>query len=190
MSDEKNIASGPTLVVLGLGNVLSGDDGIGVRLVNAISETPLPSVECIDAGVAGLRLLNLLEEIPAILAIDSAQMDLEPGAFRWIRPGQISKEQSGNKFSLHDLGFAQTLAMAEQFFSRPATVILAIQPETVEQSDQLSATLQDAFPQLLNELQKALENWETHRHKFGQVLLETDMNKKDMLLLSCLQKDD
>lgn len=184
--------SGPILVVLGLGNVLSGDDGIGVRLIQSFMESnaEFDGVEFLDAGVGGLRLLNLLEEVPAILAIDAADMSLPPGEFRWITPDKISLEEgNGNKpFSLHDLGFAQTLSMAERFFSRPATVIFAVQPKSVEQSETLTSELEEVFPTLIDEVKRAIVSWGNNRDTIEKILLETEMSKKDEILLNCLQK--
>ncbi len=182
--------SGPRLVVLGLGNLLSEDDGIGVRLVQSFmeGEEEFAGIEFVDAGVGGLSLLNLLEEVPAILAVDAANMSLTPGDVRWITPDNISMEDSGagKTFSLHDLGFAQTLSMAERFFSRPATVIFAIQPKSVELGEQMTAELDASFPLLREELKRGFAKWEANRDKIATILLETDMRKKDAILFDCL----
>ncbi len=181
----------PKLTVLGLGNILSGDDGIGVLLIQKLIErqSEFPLVEFIDGGVGGLRLLNLLEEIPAVLIVDSADMKLQASESRLIIPAQLAEDQGEKGFSLHDISFAQTLAMAERFFSRPATVIFAIQPKSVEQSDKLSDELNDAFGRLEDQIIKLLNNWRKNCNKFREVLLETDIEKKDKLLLRCLNED-
>ncbi len=179
----------PKLTVLGLGNILSGDDGIGVLLIQKLAEQAerFSSVEFIDAGVAGLRLLNLLEEIPAMLVVDSANMSISPGESRLILPSQLSSNQGEKGFSLHDISFAQTLAMAERFFSRPAAVIFAIQPAIIEQSDKLSPQLRKAFEGLERRLIELCENWNRNNEKFREVFLESDIDKRDKMLLQCLE---
>jgi len=189
MNQIDNGCPAPKLTVLGLGNILSGDDGIGVLLIQRLAEQKeqFPSVEFIDAGVGGLRLLNLLEEVPAVLIVDSADMNLQAGESRLIIPAQLARDQGEKGFSLHDISFAQTLAMAERFFSRPATVIFAIQPKSIQQSDKLSQELENAFGQLENQIRKLLNNWQKNCKQFQEVLLETDIEKKDKLLLGCLE---
>ncbi len=178
----------PKLTVLGLGNILSGDDGIGVLLVQKLAEQSqrFSCAEFVDAGVAGLRLLNLLEEVPAVLIVDSANMNLAPGESRLILPANISANQDEKGFSLHDISFAQTLAMAERFFSRPAAVIFGIQPKTIEQSSELSSELQHAFDELFARLTELLDNWQHNSGAFRKILLEPDICKRDKMLLQCL----
>ncbi|MFA5863387.1 MAG: hydrogenase maturation protease [Phycisphaerae bacterium] len=178
------------LAVLGLGNILRGDDGIGVRLVKELTSelSPSPLVELIDAGVGGLRLLNWFDDASAVLAVDSAQMNLTPGSHQWIIPSQLASKQD-IAFTLHDLDFAQTLWYAEKFFSRPPTVIFAIQPQTIDQSERLSQPLNDALPHLLNHLRQALENWTSQCQQFQKALTgEAAMDQKDKLLLACLSQ--
>jgi len=115
-------------------------------------------VELIDGGAGGLNLLNLFDQADAILAVDAADMGLTTGEFRWVLPRQVCVEQA-RAFSLHDSSFAQTLFFAEQFFSRPATVIFAVQVGPLQAGMQLSADLERALPRLQDRLLKALRHW-------------------------------
>ncbi len=175
------------LTVLGLGNTLNADDGIGVKLIYALqdlSEYSNTDIEFIDAGVGGLRLLNLLEDTPALLAIDSASMGIEPGESKLILPEQISLEDAN--FSLHDIGFAQTIFLSEKFFTRPATCIYAIQPARIEQSETLSYELADKFDSLIEKTKTYLDNWNKNKNIFQKYILEEDINLKDRILYNCL----
>ncbi len=188
MSNTDDKCPAPKLTVLGLGNILSGDDGIGVRLIQELEKEShkFADVEFVDAGVGGLRLLNLLEEVPAVLIVDSAEMNLRAGDSRIILPNQLAENQGEKGFSLHDISFAQTLMMAERFFSRPATVIFAIQPKSIEQSSELSEELEQAFGKIKQKLSEILTNWSKNKNMFDKVLLETDIHEKDKILLECL----
>jgi hydrogenase maturation protease len=149
------------LTVLGVGNELMGDDGIGIRVVRALREQVLPDdVELIDAGVGGLNLLNVIERAEAILAIDAAEMNMPPGSYRWVSPEQL-RDSQGPFLSLHDTSFAETLWLTERFFARPPTTIFAIQPASVEPRLGLSPPLAEKLPELVHAVCDSL--WQRHR---------------------------
>jgi hydrogenase maturation protease len=181
------MVTGPKLLVLGLGNILSGDDGIGIRIINHFidSERQFPDVEFMDAGTAGLKLLNMMDQTPAILAIDAAEMGLEPGASKLITPDQFGNVNDV-EFSLHDLGFAETLYYAEKFFSRPATVIFAIQPDEIGQGEWLSPALEKNLQHYLDSINQILKNWEKNCWRFGEIILQAQGMEGDDLLHECL----
>ena len=149
------------LTLLGLGNELMGDDGVGVHVVRALGEQTLPDdVELIDAGVGGLNLLNVIEQAEAILAVDAAEMNMPPGSYRWVSPEQL-RDSQGPFFSLHDTSFAETLWLAERFFARPPTTIFAIQPASVEPRVGLSPPLAEKLSELVHAVCDSL--WQRHR---------------------------
>jgi len=154
------------LTVLGLGNELMGDDGIGVYVVRALGEQALPDdVELIDAGAGGLNLLNVIERAEAILAIDAADMNMLPGSFRWVSPEQL-RDSKSPIFSLHNTSFVETLRLAERFFARPPTTIFAIQPASVEPRMHLSPALARKLPALVHAVCDSL--WQRHRAQSGR----------------------
>ena len=138
------------LTVLGIGNILLRDEGVGVRLMEAVrSARPWPdAVEFVDGGVGGLNLLNVIEEAQRLVVLDAADMGLAPGEFRIIAPEQIMAEDLSSRVSLHQTPFVETLRLCEQFSRRPATTILAIQPASIEHGRQLSADLLAAMDTL------------------------------------------
>ncbi len=144
------------LTVLGIGNVLMRDEGIGVRLMEAVrDERPWPvEVEFIDGGAGGLNLLHIIEEAHRLVVFDAADMGLEPGQARVVVPEQVIQENLDDRISLHRIPFIETLKLAQQFFRRPPTSILAVQVQSVEYGRELSSALQAALPELA---QKGIE---------------------------------
>ncbi len=120
------------LTVLGIGNILMMDEGIGVRLLEAVRDARAwpADVEFIDGGVGGLSLVAVVEEAQRLILFDAAEMRLPPGEARVIDPSQIADDQAA-LVSLHEVPFVQTLRLCEQFSRRPPTTILAIQPALV-----------------------------------------------------------
>jgi hydrogenase maturation protease len=140
------------LTVLGLGNILMSDEGVGVRLMEALRDSRPwpPDVLFVDGGTGGLRLLNVVEEAAALAVFDAADMNLPPGEFRIITPQQLADASDEHRLSLHDVSFTETLRLCKGFLQAPDNVrILAIQPASIDPGRDLSETVRTAFPRLL-----------------------------------------
>jgi len=140
-----------SLTVLGLGNVLMSDEGVGVRLMEAVRDAhDWPAdVEFIDGGAGGLNLLGVIERAERLLVFDAAEMHLAPGEHRVVTPDQLTDDAPVHRLSMHDVSFTETLRLCGQFLSRPDDVtILAIQPKTVDFGRELSPELTAAMPRL------------------------------------------
>jgi hydrogenase maturation protease len=140
-----------TLTVLGIGNVLMQDDGVGVHLLEAVRRArPWPAeVEFVDGGAAGLNLLGVIEQARRLVVFDAADLHSPPGSCRVLTGEQLAEESTG-RISLHDMPFAQTLQLCRQFLSAPAdVVVLAIQPAAVDPGRRLSGEVQRRFAALV-----------------------------------------
>jgi hydrogenase maturation protease len=150
------------ILILGLGNPLQGDDGVGCRVVEALVGadrwSPLPDdVEVTDGGTPGVGLVNLLEGRQRVIIIDAAEMGLAPGQFRRFRPEEVTLTGSAERFSLHRSGVADALALARELgLALPEIVVFGMQPARVGWSDGLSPEVEAAVPRVieavLNEL--------------------------------------
>ena len=138
------------LTVLGIGNVLMQDEGVGVRLLEAVQRAGWPDdVEFVDGGVGGLNLLLVIERAERMIVFDAANMGLAAGEFRIVRPEQVVQEDASGRLSLHDMPFIETLKLCEQFSRRPGDItILAIQPKVVDYGLPLSSEIIAAMPKL------------------------------------------
>lgn len=139
------------ILILGLGNPLQGDDGVGSRVAQVLERRALPDdVEVIDGGTPGIGLLNLLEGRARVIIIDAAEMGLQPGAFRRFEPQDVMLTGSKNRFSLHRTGVADALMLARELnIELPPIVFFGVQPAIVDWSDALSPAVQAAVPQVI-----------------------------------------
>jgi len=140
-------------VVLGLGNPLMGDEGIGVHLVEQLARTAAqyPSVDFLDAGTGGLSVLHYIEGRRKAVVIDCAFMDEEPGVIRRFTPDQVRSRKVLAHQSLHEADLMQVLAVARQLGQGPEQVVLfGIQPERVELGQGLSPTLTDKIDEYIS----------------------------------------
>jgi hydrogenase maturation protease len=95
----------PSVLVIGLGNPLRGDDGVGPRLVEELNHRGLPGeVTALDGGAGGLDLLQVLEGWQRVVVVDAADVGREPGQFVRFTLHQAGLAQAADPFSLHSAG--------------------------------------------------------------------------------------
>jgi hydrogenase maturation protease len=139
------------VTVLGLGNILMSDEGVGVRVMEAVRELrDWPAeVRFVDGGAGGLNLLNVIEEAERLVVFDAADMRLAPGELRILTSDQLADTDDEHRLSLHDVSFAETLDLCRRFFRAPEVIrILAVQPKCLDRGLQLSPELAAALPSL------------------------------------------
>ncbi len=142
------------LTVLGIGNILMQDEGIGVRLMEAamVAHDWPEEIEFIDGGAGGLNLLNFIEQAKRMVVIDAADMGLAPGEHRLISPEQVRDDTPEHRVSMHDVPFMETLKLCEQFSRRPDRVrLFVVQPKSIDFGQDLTIELTAAFDRLLQE---------------------------------------
>jgi len=139
-----------SVLVLGLGNPLRGDDGIGPRVVEELTRRGLPEgVTALDGGTAGLDLLQTLEGWERVVVVDAADVGREPGQFVRFRPDQVRLAQAADRFSLHYAGLSEVLALADALGrTLPEMVIFAVQPAEIGWGEGLSQAVEAALPAL------------------------------------------
>jgi hydrogenase maturation protease len=147
-------------VVIGLGNVLRGDDGIGPRAIAALARERLPDdVELIDGGNAGLTLLDWLEGRDTAIIIDAASMNRVPGTVvRFDCDDAIDNSQADIGVTHAPNAFA-VLLLAEQLgtFELPRITIFGIEPESVEPSMSLTRTGEAALSEVVRRVRLELQ---------------------------------
>jgi hydrogenase maturation protease len=139
-SPEKDV------VVIGLGNMLMSDEGIGAHLVQKLSNLrgKFPNVDFIDAGTGGMNVLYMLENRRKAVIIDCANMDLRPGDIRKFTPAHVQSTKALAHYSLHEQDLLQIINLAKKLDKCPKNIIIfGIQPETTGFGSNLSKKLLD-----------------------------------------------
>ena len=147
------------VLVLGIGNTLLSDEGVGVRVVEALATRCLPdSVELIDGGTAGADLVDLMADRETLLVIDAVDFDAPPGSVACCSPDELLPAE-GEAISLHQLGLLESLRMAEILGCAPRrTRIIAIQPAVIAPGLELSAVVAEAVPPAIAEIERELHD--------------------------------
>lgn len=150
----------PSVIVMGVGNTLMRDDGIGVWAVRALAETyDWPArVRLVDGGVAGLRCLSEFEGAEHLLIIDAVSGKEPPGAIYRLTPENLSARR-GPLFSAHEVGVVELLSVAEMMGKLPRTRILGVQPQEVDEVGlDLSPALRRILPRVVDAAVGELES--------------------------------
>ena len=138
-------------MILGLGNPLLGDEGIGVRVVAEFKGLGLPDgVTVIEGGTTGLGLIGLMEGYQRVIIVDAADMGQPPGRVVRFTPSEVQFKTAETPLSLHQIGLGEVLALAEALEVAPAEVIIiGIQPGRIEGVVGLSPEVEGAIPQIV-----------------------------------------
>lgn len=138
----------PRIVVVGVGNLLLKDEGIGIHAVRALQEMDLPpDVKTIDGGTAP-DLIAYTEAGDKLIIIDAARAGGEPGTIYRFLPEDLS--QNGGILSTHELGVEQNLRLMSLTGNRPGEiVIIGIEPKEIGWGTELSAELQQKVPEIV-----------------------------------------
>jgi hydrogenase maturation protease len=142
------------LLVLGLGNLLCGDDGIGPVAVNLLTqryETP-PGVTVLDGGTLGLALLPYIEDAQRVLLVDAVRADLPPGSLIRLQGDDVAPAVA-ERLSVHQVGVADLLEAARWRGRYPSQLtLLGIVPETLELGLGRTAAVERQLPALVERI--------------------------------------
>ena len=136
-------------VIVGVGNLLLKDEGIGIHAVKALQELNLPEcVEIIDGGTSP-DLIAYSEAEGKLIIIDAVKAGGEPGAIYRFTPDNLDSA-SDRAISLHELGVTESLQLMRLAGNEPEEiVIIGIEPQEIEWGIELSPGLQQKIPDII-----------------------------------------
>ena len=135
------------MIIIGIGNVLQKDDGIGVYAASYLTHNYhfTPEVKIINGGVEGINLYNFFLEGEEIVLLDSIEINDTPASIYAI-PAEEIAGYGLNSGGAHEIGVIQCLDMLElQGHRVPETMLIGIVPHYVTFDISLSKTLKDTF---------------------------------------------
>jgi len=153
----------PRTLVLGIGNLLWGDEAFGVRAVEAFhARYVVPDeVTVLDGGTQGLYLVHFVEEADQLLVFDAIDYGLTPGTVQVVRDAEVPKFTAAKKMSLHQTGFQEVLSAADLLGRYPDRLALVgCQPLDLENwGGPLSAPVAAAMETALDAACAILAAW-------------------------------
>lgn len=151
----------PQFVVIGFGNILLKDEGIGVHIIQKMDSLPQKS-DCeyllIDGGTCPDSLFHLPEGIDTLIVVDAVKGGGKPGYIYRFNPDDL-KFKRASISSLHQLGLREGLGMMKFLGNYPERVIIiGVEPKEIDWGLRLSPELEKIIPQVILLLEQEITN--------------------------------
>ncbi|MDD2501286.1 MAG: HyaD/HybD family hydrogenase maturation endopeptidase [Geobacter sp.] len=147
-----------TTLVLGLGNTIMSDDGVGPKVIEQLQQgAGLPEgVSLLDGGTLGLDLLPHLEGVQRLIIVDAVEIGKAPGTVVRLAGDDVPMALE-TKLSPHQMGMKDLLAVARLMGQLPDEIVLiGVQPGCLEMDTELTPSVAAALPTLLAMVQAEL----------------------------------
>lgn len=148
------------ILVLGVGNLLLKDEGVGVHIANELQKQNLgENVEIIDGGTASLDIFVSNEDVEKLVVVDAMKAGKEPGTIYRADFDAKDKKKledvfAGNntlKTSLHQIGLIDALAAAEKMNCAPKKItIIGVEPKEIDYGLELTKEVEKVIPKIIN----------------------------------------
>ena len=156
---SKHNGGRPKVAVVGMGNLLLKDEGIGVHVVQELQNRPLPQdidLEIIDGGTSP-DTLYMLEDVDKLIIVDAVQGGSEPGAVYRFSPDQVDLEPR-LVTSVHQISLIEGLRLMRQSGREPEeTVIIGVEPAEIGWGLELTPQLARRLPQIIEVVLKEID---------------------------------
>jgi hydrogenase maturation protease len=139
------------ILVLGIGNLLLRDEGVGIHVVQELNSRYQFSenVSLVDGGTLGSRLIGVMSDCEVLIVVDAVKNGGAPGSLYRLENADLNLKTL-TKNSLHEASFLETLLQCHMLGYQFETVIIGVEPEDISPwSDALTATVRDKVPDLI-----------------------------------------
>ncbi len=133
-------------LILGVGNPLRRDDGIGPEVIRLLEENRdsynlSSDTDLVDGGTDGLGLIEYLKDYKKVIIVDAVEMRLPVGTIKVFTPDEALINIGTDSLSTHGFGIAEVLKLAKELDINPELIIIGIQPGGVSYGEGLSEIL-------------------------------------------------
>lgn len=146
------------ILILGIGNYLMGDEGVGIHLVHRMREIALPDyIELLDGGTGGFFLMNVFDEYGAIILVDATMDGKEGGTIAQIRPKFAS--DFPNALSVHDVGLKDMIEVLYLQDKLPDIHLVTISVEGImPMTLRMTNKVKESIPIAITQIRRLAEN--------------------------------
>jgi len=138
------------ILVMGAGNPMRRDDGIGPFIIEQLRMDSLPAnVFLKDAGIDSLSMIDAMSEFDQVLVIDAVDMKQKPGDIRIFTPAEVKTAVGSDSFSTHGFGLADLFELMQLLGYRVRIRVIGIQPEDIGYGHEFSEALGARMSELI-----------------------------------------
>jgi hydrogenase maturation protease len=142
------------ILIVGIGNLLCRDEGIGVHVIQEIRNLKLPDhIDLLDMGTSTMDLISYLGGVKKLIVIDAMKAGGTPGTIYKCRPEDLLPEEEG-PISLHEIGLLESLNMSQKMGMKIDTVIIGVEPKVLDWGMELSGEVKSKIPAIIEAVLK------------------------------------
>jgi hydrogenase maturation protease len=142
------------ILIVGIGNLLCRDEGIGVHVIQEMKNMKLPDhIDLLDMGTSTMDLIGHLEGVKKLIVIDAMKAGGSPGTIYKCRPEDLLPEEEG-PISLHEIGLLESLNMAQKMGMKIDTVIIGVEPKILDWGMELTEEVKIKIPTIIEAVLK------------------------------------
>lgn len=150
-------------LILGLGNTLLGDEGVGVHVVRRLRGQQVQNneIELLDGGTLSFTLAGVIEAVDQLVVIDAARINGTPGGIHLYEGEEMDRFIAARqKSSVHEVSLLDLLTIARLTDRLPRRrALIGIEPELVDWSDSLSRRVEQAVPRACDVARQLIKRW-------------------------------
>ena len=138
------------IVILGVGNLLLSDEGVGVHVAHQLMEMDLPAgVEVIEGGTDGFRLMNVVTEAQRLIVVDAVKGGSPPGSIYRFDIKDAPSSPDTYKTSVHQIGILEIVHLSELIGQTPETTVIGVEPKSLDMGMTLSPEVEAKIPKII-----------------------------------------
>lgn len=146
------------IMIMGIGNLLMQDDGVGVHVIRQLEQMDLPSeVELVDGGTHSYDLLEYFSLAEFCIVIDAMHAGGKPGTIYRIPLEEMDLSPNPNIHSLHEMSFAEAMYMLNLEGYHPQVLVFGVEPQTVDLGLELTPVVAEKLPLLVENICKEIQ---------------------------------
>jgi hydrogenase maturation protease len=135
------------IVILGVGNLLLSDEGVGVHVAHELMKMDLPpEVSVVEGGTDGFRLLNVITGADRVIVIDAVRSGAAPGSVYRFEVNDVRSVPLGFMTSVHQVGILEVIELSELIGKTPRATVIGVEPKSLEMSMELSPEVKEKIP--------------------------------------------
>ncbi|MET0072801.1 MAG: HyaD/HybD family hydrogenase maturation endopeptidase [Candidatus Thiodiazotropha lotti] len=151
-----------SVLILGIGNTLLSDEGIGIHLVTAMQQKTgdIPGVTFMDGGTLSFTLAEPIANADGLIVVDAARMKQPPGTLQVFHNEEMDRYLSGNRSSVHEVSLGDLLDIARLSETLPAQrYLVGIEPKELDWGESLSDVVAPSVEQGIEAIISILTKW-------------------------------
>jgi hydrogenase maturation protease len=148
--------------IIGLGNPLRQDDGIGINLIEKLNKKKnsfAQNIEFIDGGTGGISLVHLFAKFDIVLLIDAIDFNGKPGDIKFFKLDDKVYSDKNINFTTHEENILNVLKLSEKIDEKPEVYMFGIQPKKIGFKNKLTKKLEIKIDLILSKLEEKIKTF-------------------------------